>query len=1727
MAIFPGSAIPSAVSDYEIDNSVRFDDGDSPYLARTPTVAGNQKTWTLSVWVKRGNMGSFHPFFEAYSAGSNKCYVGFDSNDNLKIQNTASSSDILDLRSSAKYRDPSAWQHIVVAVDTTQSTDSNRVKIYVNGEQVTAFGTETYPSQDTDLHINSTYEHKVGEYTGDGAHYDGELAEFYLIDGTQLPASTFGELDSDTNQWKPLDSDDVKDAVTFGTNGFFQKYNSTELANSFTDSVKYIVTSFTTVESTTWTAPTGVTSVDYLVVAGGGEGGYDAGGGGGAGGYRTGTLSVTPGSSYTVTVGAGGTSTQSGSSKFGADGANSVFSSITSTGGGGAGSTSTSISGRTGGSGGGGGGYNASGGSGGAGNAGGYSPVEGYVGGAGASGATAAGGGGGGSSGAGAAGGSPTNAGGAGTSNSITGSAVTYAAGGTGNSDSSGSNTSGAANTGNGGNGGAGTPQGGAGGSGIVVVRYLSSSGTVSGHTITANGDATNQRPQHHNVTANGDAHLIGPKVGTSVISMDGTGDSIYAASSSDFNFGTGDFTLEAWMNNNGSGNEAIFAHFTSGTDKWYFIADYGNGSIAIYDRVSGLDAESKRGGSNGASLTNGAWHHVAAVRSSGVVKFYIDGKGQDNQVTPTLPAANFGKTATCYIGEDGQGSDYWKGYFGPLRISNSARYTADFDVPTTVWTNDGNTKLLIQNGTDGSQTFTDSSSSSHSITVNGDARWFAPKVGAGAMAFDGTGDYFSVPDSVDWDFGAGDFTIEFWAKIGASAPDGSMLSHYDVSSQRSWSVVLDATNNELEFVYSTDGSSATTAAFSWSYSEHTWYLVSICRSGADLKAFIDGTQIGSTHDISTSDLHNSTSTLTIGGDVRSGMGYLFKGAIDDLRIVRTALRTSNWTASTSAFTDSINTVLLLNADINQGTWAEDSSTGLAISTDSRMKFDGGDDSLSVADSSDWEFGSGDFCIEAWVNVSENTSTHTIWSTTNLDNYGGMFCNVGAAAGLYWYIGTGSGHITITAPALSAGRWYHVACVRSGTGSNETIIYVDGVSAATGTYTDNSQDAGANGFYVGDWPPNSWDLNGYVDEVRVSNVERYSGTFTPKGRGEPFTADANTKLLIHSDYTGGLGADSSGNYNNFTATGLVATDQVLDSPTNNFATLNPIANGKELFSATGTVTFSEGNLKHYNQYGSAYWPATMELPTTGKWYWECYGNTNGGQYGLQMSGLTRDLAAGSKQYLWTSSGIEYPKGTVVDSATYVSGDILGFAVNLDDGEIKFYKNNTLEYTGTNMNSLGYDYLRPCFFHTDGTTVWVNFGADSSFAGTKTAQGNQDGNDKGDFYYEPPSGHLALCTDNLPTPEIKLSGKYMDTALFTGTGSELELSSLSFQPDFTWIKTRQLAYNHRVFDAVRGVTKELYPNDNDAEVTDAQSLKSFDSDGFTLGTSSGINPSSSSNMVSWNWKAGGAPTATNVATSGAMTSGSVFQDGSSNTSFTPGSDIYPYKISANTESGISIITYEGNGDPGDGGQTIPHGLSQAPELVFIKQTDADNDWYAGATPVGWTQYGALSDGSAFSASAMPWRDTAPTSSFITIGGSAGVNDDGDDYVCYAFHSVEGYSKVGSYEGNGNVDGTFIYTGFEPAFVITKRTDSSGDWVLLDVKRNTYNEMIYQLMPNANYAEGASSSSGTYRSWTTKLDMVSNGFKHRWAGDAGISVNVDGGDYIYIAFAESPFKYSNAR
>ena len=292
----------------------------------------------------------------------------------------------------------------------------------------------------------------------------------------------------------------------------------------------------------------------------------------------------------------------------------------------------------------------------------------------------------------------------------------------------------------------------------------------------------------------------------------------------------------------------------------------------------------------------------------------------------------------------------------------------------------------------------------------------------------------------------------------------------------------------------------------------------------------------------------------------------------------------------------------------------------------------------------------------------------------------------------------------------------------------------------------------------------------------------------------------------------------------------------------------------------------------------------------------------------------------------------------------------------------------------------------------------------------------------------------------------------------------------------------------------------------------QGLTAFDSDGFSLGTGSQDN-NSGQTYVAWNWKAGGAPSATNSETSGAMTANSVSLNGALQSSYTPSGSpsIYPTKMSINTTNGFSIISYTSPGTNND--ESIPHGLSQRPDMVIVKNLDAVRNWDV------WTddlQSGYdLRLNTLDAETASRWSTTIPTSSLVTLLDDYEV-EESDEFIAYCFHSIEGYSQVGLYTGNNNAAGPFIYTGFKPNFVMIKRKDSAlggANWYIMDDKRPGYNvdnDILYANLPNI---EGD----------TDLADIVSNGIKIRTADDG---VNASSGTYIYLAFAESPFKTSNA-
>jgi hypothetical protein len=699
--------------------------------------------------------------------------------------------------------------------------------------------------------------------------------------------------------------------------------------------------------------------------------------------------------------------------------------------------------------------------------------------------------------------------------------------------------------------------------------------------------------------------------------------------------------------------------------------------------------------------------------------------------------------------------------------------------------------------------------------------------------------------------------------------------------------------------------------------------------------------------------------------------------------------------------------------------------------------------------------------------------------------------------------------VVTTAVYRDVGAWYHIVVstdTTQATASDRIKIYVNGEQETafdTASYPSLNLDTSINDntasrpHGIGYIPGSGGDYDGYLAELNVidgqaldaSNFgetdlltnqwipKKYVGTYGTNG------------FYLNFSNSASLGADSSGNGNNFTPTNLAATDQVLDSPTNNFATLNP------LWSTSGGV-FSEGNLKSSLTADSV----TGSIANlSGKYYYECYALSSSGLYiGISDDTLFLDDSSFTYNQVYVYIGNNGYKGgngsAVAYGSTYTTGDIIGVAYDLNSGSITFYKNGISQGTAFSSGFAGA--YRPFIHGASTSNIVANFGQDSSFAGNKTAQNNTDSNGKGDFYYAPPSGYLALCEDNLPDPSIALPGDHFNTVLYTGDGSASNsITGVGFQPDLSWFKVRSTTYDHQLHDAVRGAGNAIYSNLTNAEGA-LGTVSSFDSDGFTVDASSYIGTNASGQtFVAWNWKADN-------------TSGSSNTDGTITST-----------VSANPTAGFSIVKFVNAS--GTNQETVGHGLSQSPDLIISKNLDTNvNNWAVFHSSVCDTtsKFIQLNTTNAITTYSTVWGASLPTASVFGVTGG-GIAAASANVIAYCFHEVEGYSKIGSYTGNGNADGTFVYTGFRPAFVMFKRTNSTGVWGMYDNKRPGYNEVNNVLQAQSSASELTYPSDPNVR-----FDIVSNGFKFR---NGSGSQNASGGTYIYMAFAESPFKTSNAR
>jgi hypothetical protein len=638
------------------------------------------------------------------------------------------------------------------------------------------------------------------------------------------------------------------------------------------------------------------------------------------------------------------------------------------------------------------------------------------------------------------------------------------------------------------------------------------------------------------------------------------------------------------------------------------------------------------------------------------------------------------------------------------------------------------------------------------------------------------------------------------------------------------------------------------------------------------------------------------------------------------------------------------------------------------------------------------------------------------------------------------------------------------------------------------TVAQNIGKEGAN--YIGAYVAEFHSVDGTQLDATSFGETNDNGVWIPKAYSGSYGTNG---FYLKGQDSADLGNDSSGNGNDFTSSGLTSDDQVSDSPTLNFPVISPIDR-----QSGSNAVLSDGNLKftNNNTATSVDARATFALPKgQGKWYFEMEADILGQSgvnrefIGIVSTEWRLDSGSGGDAFWTSADGFSFStagsKGNNGSLTSYGSawsaGDIIGCAVDLDNNKIWWSINNTWQNsgnpaTGTNaaFTSLSSDVTyAPAFavdYGTGVSQIIANFGQ------------------TGGLTYTPPTGFSQIDSSTLPEPTIKDGSAYFQASLYTGNGTAIgsggnavtQSDNSVFQPDLVWIKERNDVTDHALYDAVRGATEDLVSNTTNAETTQSEGLTTFDSSGFTVGNLAKVNTNSDT-YVAWQWLAGNGTSA----------------NGDGDISST---------VSVNTTAGFSIVSYTGNGSAS---QTVGHGLGVTPTTVIIKPRSRADHWLVSnweSDVTAFTEKMKLNANEAASSSSN--QITSGSSTTFTIGSDINVNGSGETYIAYVWSEVEGFSKLGTYTGNGSSDGPFLWCGFRPAFLIGKRTNTTGYWYMKDSVRGAYNVNAPLL-----YADLSNAEANDYN-----VDFVSNGVKIR---DTDNSLNGSGSTIIFMAFAENPF------
>lgn len=1588
-----------------IDRSVRFNSADNAHFTWTPGTVGNRRTFTWSGWIKLGTLVTGSDRFIWTSALADPfLYVAlqwkmFNGQSYLQLE-----AEGVSVFTTALFRDPSAWYHVVNVWDTTQASAIERQKIYVNGVQQTMTG--TFVNQNFDLPINtSSFSMRIGELAFIGRHFDGYMAEINFIDGEALTPESFGVYDFNTGVWRPR-----RYIGTYGVNGFYLPFNNNATA-------AHLGLNQANLDSGDLYWPYTVLNLKAV----------------GAGGSQNNTFIDSSTNNFAITR--NGNTTQGTFSPFSADEGN----------------------------------WSAD------------------------------------------------------------------------------------------------------------FFQAQSSNGITLGTTF---------------------------------------GNAISSASST--------FTVEAWIfvtSYPSSGeryyNSAIFA--VGSTYMNFGVHSDGTLHFYHYDGVP-------RTVSSPSAITKNQWTHVAAATTGNTTKLFINGI----QVASGTYYGHTSPNQQSCIGStpDGNGSTnrQFRGNISNFRFSNSARYTTNFPVPTSPFTNDANTVVLTLQ----SNSFIDKSSSPYTLTIASTTVQlipfspFAPSaeydsgVNGGSGYFDGTGDHLTVPDNAVWDLGSNNFTIESWVYQTTQNGYDAIVSQFRENTSTGSSWTFETVGSTLSFYwvksgvfYNANGPSALKL--------NCWNHIAAVRNGNAITVYING--IGGTPVTENGSIDTSATNLMIGalhntaGTAASDSSY-WDGYISNLRIINgTAVYTANFTPPTAPVTAITNTQLLCNftnAAITDSTGrntvetvgnAQVNTSTVKYNTGS-MVFDGTGDYLLLPSTDLLAFGTGDYTIELWVRHVTVSGQQTYVGDTPGNSNGPYFYKTGSNnIGLYY-----NSQILTGTTTVAINTWYHVAVSRS---SGTVRLFVDGIQEASAADTTNLnipiRYVGGDTFDV--------NLNGYIEDLRITKgVARYTGAFVAPERSfarttrdiahsqwHPVNLSVNNGSVInylattvtgstglngvnnlfdgslstgatvtHSadnfilftpttgisysasvevyvyaangysitnyyslnggaevSFTGGAAgfngqafitvATGSGTLNSLrirlirpgSASGVLWSairvdgtiitniygadnDSVVDSPTQfgadtgvggevrgNYATLNPLSGNQ--YGGGLIPTLTNGNLDAaFTGSLSNNTNSTLSLES-GKWYCEFTVNAllpgaNFMWFGAQdVVGFTGNGAG------YNSSGVVICNGVTQGTySTFTVGDVIGCAFDITNNEVSFYKNNVQQGT---TGTLGVTTKTYAVWNQQGNTgdsCTANFGQRA-------------------FAYTAPAGFAALCTTNLPRPTIgtgptQQPNNYFDVVTYTGNGtSPRTVGGLNFQPDLVWTKPRG-GENYFIYDSVRGFgTTSLWGLASDLTAVEFGttgsngSATAFTNSGitFTAGASSNNNRNANgSTYVYWAWRAGGAAV-TNTA--GAITS----------------------QVSANTDSGFSIVTWTGNGA---NNATIGHGLGATPAFIIAKARNTTYNWdiYHQSLGIGAT----LIFTSATTRNVNAFGTSSPTSNvFYTYNDF--TNTSGINYVAYCWTEIPGYSKIGSYIGNGSADGAFVYTGFRPRWILYKAAAGTAyNWGIYDTARDRSNGAVQNLAPNAADAD---------TNYGVFMDILSNGFKCRASGN----LNENGSTYIYMAFAETPFNYAGSR